>query len=391
MSGFCSKALTLISTPNILKSTSSRLIPSIHSFGGVTINQIRGRKPKTPVNVVQMRYPLWYLKKENTLHNENLTQENKEFVKEIVHDKFGPPAIISGISTYQINSPLKNAPLSKGDWKPKTRRTGLIGRKIGIYPMWDKNGKIIWTTLVQIVDNHVVKYTPPEEYVPTPSPKLKYRENNRYGCLLVGAESVDPQCYTKEYSGLFAKAGLMPKRVLGRFFISPEAAIQPGTPLLAAHYSPGDVVDVVGSTKYRGFQGVMKRHGFKGMPASHGVTKTHRRGGNTGGGGEKGRVWPGTKKPGHMGNRLRRCRGLVVWRVNTKYNVLYLQGLGIPGETNKIVYIYDTLLPLRKLKEAPKNFPTYAPEDSEEQLPENLYHENVHQFTEPTITFTPQK
>lgn len=80
-----------------------------------------------------------------------MTQENREFIKEIVHDKYGPPAIISGISTYQVNSPLKEAPLSKGVWQPRSRRTGLIGRKIGICPIWDNNGKLMWTTLVQVI------------------------------------------------------------------------------------------------------------------------------------------------------------------------------------------------------------------------------------------------
>lgn len=127
----------------------------------------------------------------------------------------------------------------------------------------------------------------------------------------------------------------------------------------------------------------MKRHGFSGMPASHGVTKTHRRGGNIGGGGEKGRVWPGTKMPGHMGNRYRIARGLKIWRINTKYNVLWVHGTAIPGETNSICYIYDTILPTRKYKEAPP-FPTFI---SDGNLPEDIYDPQVHRFADPTITF----
>lgn len=132
----------------------------------------------------------------------------------------------------------------------------------------------------------------------------------------------------------------------------------------------------------RGFQGVMKRHGFKGMPASHGVTKTHRRGGNIGGGGEKGRVWPGTKMPGHMGNRFRIAKGLTILRINTRYNVLWVSGQAIPGETNSIVYIYDTVLPLRKPTN-PVPFPTYLGEVS--SLPEDIYEDNIHPFNAPTI------
>lgn len=129
----------------------------------------------------------------------------------------------------------------------------------------------------------------------------------------------------------------------------------------------------------------MKRHGFSGMPASHGVTKTHRRPGNIGGGGEKGRVWPGTKLPGHMGNRWRILRGLKVWRTNTKHQVIWVSGQNLPGETNSICRIYDTLLPNRTPAK-PLAFPTYFDKDDEE-LPEELYDEEVHRFSDPPLTF----
>lgn len=127
----------------------------------------------------------------------------------------------------------------------------------------------------------------------------------------------------------------------------------------------------------------MKRWGFSGMPASHGVTKTHRRPGNIGGGGEKGRVWPGKKMPGHMGNRYRIARGLKIWRINTKYNVIWVQGMAIPGDCNSICYIYDTKITSRRPAEAPP-FPTYT---AEEDLPEDIYDESVHRFYDPTIIY----
>lgn len=129
----------------------------------------------------------------------------------------------------------------------------------------------------------------------------------------------------------------------------------------------------------------MKRHGFSGMPASHGVTKTHRRGGNIGGGGEKARVWPGTKMPGHMGNAYRIIRGLKIWRINTRYNVMWVSGQAIPGETNSIVTVYDTLLPNRKPKEA-LPFPTYLGK-GDDDFPEDIYAEDVHVFNDASIRF----
>lgn len=118
--------------------------------------------------------------------------------------------------------------------------------------------------------------------------------------------------FTKEYCGLFAQSGLLPKLRINRFTISPEAKLQPGTPLYASHFQVGQKVDVRGKTVERGFQGVMIRWKFSGMPATHGVTKSHRRGGNTGGGGEKGRCWPGTKMPGHMGSMNRTLKNCEV-------------------------------------------------------------------------------
>lgn len=132
----------------------------------------------------------------------------------------------------------------------------------------------------------------------------------------------------------------------------------------------------------------MKRHGFKGMPASHGVTKTHRRGGNIGSGGAKARVWPGTKMPGHMGNRYRILRGLKIWRINTKYNVMWVQGLGIAGSTNDYVYVYDTMLPLKRNKTAPP-FPTQLVVDGQSEV-EDVWDVEIHNFKDPTIFYQPE-
>ncbi|XP_044732418.1 39S ribosomal protein L3, mitochondrial-like [Chrysoperla carnea] len=343
--------------------------------------QIRGKKR---LNIPKLRYPTWFVRKERVLHDEKISQENSEFIKDVISEKFGPPAIIGGIQTY--NTPLKTEPLKSVEWTPGLRRTGTIAKKIGIYPMWLKDGTKISTTLLQIVDNHVVKYIPPDEYHQTRERVIKIRGTPK-GCVLVGAESDDPSLYTREYCGLFEKSGLPPKKFLARFFISPSAALSPGTPLTALHYRVGDYIDVRGKTVDRGFQGVIKRWGFKGGRASHGTTKTHRRPGNIGGGGEKGRVWPGTKMPGHMGNTWRMLKGLKIWRINTKYNVLWVSGQNVPGSTNSYVYIYDTILPSKPVTNPP--FPTHV-DKPDEVLPENIYDEEVHRFSDPTITFQPE-
>ena len=101
----------------------------------------------------------------------------------------------------------------------------------------------IFDILFQVVDNHVVKYISPEECRRNYGDRFK-----RCGVLIVGAESVDPQIFTKEYCGLFKESGLMPKIKLTRFQVSPEAALPPGTPLYASHFQVGQSVDITGKT-----------------------------------------------------------------------------------------------------------------------------------------------
>ncbi|XP_052849551.1 39S ribosomal protein L3, mitochondrial [Drosophila gunungcola] len=344
---------------------------------GVAVTQVR---EKGHLSRPRLRNPQWFLRKEVTRYDDHMTAENKQFVNELGGENFGVPAIKKDVQENLIKT--KEAAANEASWNPGLRRCGLIARKIGQYPLWLKNGERIRTTLLQIADNHVIKYIPPEEYLPAQTPKV--HNLSKRGCILVGAETTNPVLLTKEYSGIFRDSGVVPKKNLARFIVSPEAKIEPGTPLNVNHFGVGDFVDVRGKTVDHGFQGVVKRHGFKGMPASHGVTKTHRRAGNIGGGGEKGRVWPGTKMPGHMGNRWRIIKGLRVWRINTKYNVMWVQGSSVPGPTGGLVYIYDTILPLRKNKEAPP-FPTFYGELP--QSADDIWYEKVHDFKNESITY----
>ncbi|KAJ6640142.1 39S ribosomal protein L3, mitochondrial [Pseudolycoriella hygida] len=351
------------------------------------INILVPKRDKYKVGVPRLRNPEWFVRKRRTVHDDFITADNKTFIKEVISDKFGPPSLIKGVQTYKTELPKDlSTQLQTAEWNQRYKRCGAIARKIGVVPLWRKDGKRILTTMLQIVDNQVVKYIPPEEY--QPAKKLVIPPRKKYGCLIVGAESTDPSLLTKDYCGLFADSGVMPKRILTRFFISPQAYIPPGTPINVNHFSVGDIVDVRGKTINRGFQGVMKRHGFSGMPATHGVTKTHRRGGNIGAGGEKARVWPGTKMPGHMGNKPRQARGLTIWRINTKFNVLWVSGQGIPGGNNSVVYIYDTILPLHRRK-TPPPFPTAAL-GSDESLPDNIWSDELHDFKDSTIFYKPE-
>ncbi|MPC12880.1 39S ribosomal protein L3, mitochondrial [Portunus trituberculatus] len=269
-------------------STARRMAESKHMPTPVCMNQVRAMSRVKRRHTVP---PFWLPKTTRAMYPEHMTPENEIFLKDVIEEKY--------------SSPLKADCWERGTWVKNSMRCGLIGRKIGIYPMWTKDGTRLLTTLLQVSDNQVIKYIKPEDMVQ--DKRKRYRE---LGALVVGADPIDPRIITKEYYSVFSEAGVMPKKKMSKFLITPNAKLAPGTPLYASHFQPGHYVDIAGITIDRGFQGVMKRWGFKGMPASHGVTKSHRRGGNIGSGGDKARVLLGTKMPGNMGRERRILRGL---------------------------------------------------------------------------------
>lgn len=99
-----------------------------------------------------------------------------------------------------------------------------------------------------MVDNHVIKYIPPEEWNPMKVSDNTYKKQKRFGVVMVGAETIDPSTVTREYCGLFNSVGMLPKRFLCRFMVTPNAALQTGTPLVATHFRVGDHIDVRAKT-----------------------------------------------------------------------------------------------------------------------------------------------
>ena len=173
---------------------------------------------------------------------------------------------------------------------------------------------------------------------------------------------------TKPLKGHFARAGVSEnKRYVVEFSITPDAALRDATALTARHFLPGQRVDVIGTSVGKGFQGGMKRHGFAGQPASHGVSKTHRAIGSTGGCQDPGKVFKGKKMPGRMGGKRITQQCLEVYKVDTDRNLLFVRG-SVPGHKGSVVRVQDT----KKwwtggqrglLGELP--FPTFFKEDEE--------------------------
>ena len=124
--------------------------------------------------------------------------------------------------------------------------------------------------------------------------------------------------------------------------MSEDALLPPGTPLLASHFTPGQFVDVTGTSTGKGFQGVMKRWGFRGQPATHGTSKAHRSPGGTGACQDPGRVWKGKKMAGRHGNRRATVQSLLVAKVDAGRGLLWLRG-AVPGHAGGDVRVQDAV------------------------------------------------
>ncbi|XP_044311820.1 39S ribosomal protein L3, mitochondrial [Varanus komodoensis] len=301
-----------------------------------------------------------------TWWNEHLTEENNQFFRKLIAEE----------DKAQIASklyPLKDEPWPLHDWKPGSKRVGVVAVKLGMMPLWTKKGERLVVTLLHVEDCHVLKYVPKEEF-----------DGKDHG-LLVGGKTVSRIYKSEAAMELYRETGIPPKQKVTTFQVSPNALIKPGTPLYAAHFRPGQFVDVTAKSIGKGFQGVMKRWGFKGQPATHGQTKTHRRPGAISNS-KVAKVFKGKKMPGQMGNRFVTVKGLKVWRISTKHNIIYVNG-AVPGHRNCLVRVRDSSLPAYRGNHKDLPFPTFFA-DGEEELPDELYDEEIFEFTEPSISFS---
>ncbi|XP_035287425.1 39S ribosomal protein L3, mitochondrial isoform X1 [Anguilla anguilla] len=303
--------------------------------------------------------------KSTTWWDEHLSEENSSFLRKVIPEEYSS-------QTASMLNPLKDEPWPRHKWEEGSRRVGLVALKMGMMPIWTKTGDKRVVTMLQVLDCHVIKHLSKEDF------------DGHTAALIVGGKNVSPFYRSEEHMEMFRNAGVPPKQKLTTFKVSDNAIIKPGTPLYAAHFRPGHYIDVTAKTIGKGFQGVMKRYGFKGQPASHGQTKTHRRPGASGPGGDPAKVWKGKKMPGRMGNVYDTAFGLKVWRINTKHNVIYVNG-SVPGHRNCLVKVRDTIVPTRLGAAQNPPFPTFFA-DGDEELPEDLYDEDVFQFGEPSVS-----
>ncbi|KLO13485.1 mitochondrial 50S ribosomal protein L3 [Schizopora paradoxa] len=225
-------------------------------------------------------------------------------------------------------------------WTPQSVRTGVIARKRGMTAMWDQHGAKFPVTVLQL-DNCQV----------TANVKTVRKDNSEYHAVQVGASDRPDRTTTKAMRGHFSKAEVHSKYIVKEFPITADAHVPVGTTLSAIHFVPGQYVDVIAKSIGKGFQGGMKRWGFRGLRASHGVSVSHRKLGATGGHQDPGRVWPGKKMAGRMGGDRTTAQNLEVVRVDTALDLVFVKGC-VPGVDDAHVMVRDAKKRMREIVRA---------------------------------------
>jgi large subunit ribosomal protein L3 len=200
--------------------------------------------------------------------------------------------------------------------------TGVLGRKVGMTTIFDENGQAIPVTVVKAGPCYIVQ--------------CRTVEKDGYSSVQLGFEEIPERKVNEPMLGHFRKAGVKPCRFLEEFKIPPDAEVKIGDVVTVAIFQKGDKVKVTGTSKGRGFAGVMKRWGFGGYPDSHGA-HFHRKPASHGPQGPQ-RVIPGARLPGHYGNETVTVRGLTVIDVLPERNLLVIKG-SIPGPNGGLVRI----------------------------------------------------
>ncbi len=201
---------------------------------------------------------------------------------------------------------------------------GVLGTKLGMTQVFDENNRIVPVTVVQAG--------------PCVVTQIRTKENDGYAAVQLAFGGIDPRKVTKPVAGHYAKAGVTPRRHLVELRTTDASEYEVGQELTAEVFEAGAVVDVVGTTRGKGTAGVMKRHGFGGLSASHGTQRKHRSPGSIGGCATPGRVFKGLRMAGRMGNARVTTQNLIVHSVRPEDNLLLIKG-AVPGAKGGLVLV----------------------------------------------------
>ena len=205
---------------------------------------------------------------------------------------------------------------------------GIIGKKIGMTQIFDENGKVVPVTVV--------------EAGPCVVSQKKTVENDGYAAVQIGFGDLKAHKVKKPMAGHFAKANVAPKRTLREFRFDDIDAYNVGDLVKADVFAAGDKVDVTGTSKGKGYAGVIKRWNFQRLKESHGSGPVARHGGSIGSCSDPSRVYPGKKMAGHLGSERVTGQNLQVVKVDAENNLIAIKG-AIPGPNGGTVVIHDTV------------------------------------------------
>ncbi|GAA5146775.1 50S ribosomal protein L3 [Pseudonocardia eucalypti] len=208
--------------------------------------------------------------------------------------------------------------------KQENQVTGILGTKLGMTQVFDESNRVVPVTVVRAGPCVVTQIRTPE--------------NDGYSAVQLAFGQVKPTRVNKPETGHFSKAGTTPRRHLVELRTSDAGEYQLGQEITATAFESGALVDVVGTSKGKGTAGVMKRHGFHGLGASHGVQRKHRSPGSIGGCATPGRVFKGLKMAGRMGHARVTSQSLTVYRVDADSGLLLIKG-AVPGPKGGLVLV----------------------------------------------------
>src|SRR6478752_7050658 len=207
-------------------------------------------------------------------------------------------------------------------------RTGVIAKKMGMTRLFQDDGRHVPVTVLALENLQVVA--------------VREADRDGYTAVQLGAGTAKAKNVAKPQRGHFGKAEVEPKAKVAEFRVSDDAVLEVGAEISADHYVAGQIVDIQGVTQGKGFAGGMKRWGFGGLRATHGVSISHRAHGSTGNRQDPGRVFKNKKMAGHMGARNRTQQNLEIVRTDVARGLLFVKG-SVPGAKNSWLTVKDSV------------------------------------------------
>ncbi|MEV8268588.1 50S ribosomal protein L3 [Microbacterium sp. NPDC076911] len=206
---------------------------------------------------------------------------------------------------------------------------GLLGTKLGMTQVWDESGKLIPVTVIEVAPNVVTQVRTPEK--------------DGYKAVQIAYGQIDPRKVNKPLTAHFEAAGVTPRRHVTEIRTADAGDYTLGQELTVdGVFEAGQLVDVVGTSKGKGTAGVMKRHNFKGMGASHGAHRNHRKPGSIGASSTPSRVFKGMRMAGRMGGERVTVMNLKVHGIDVEKGLLLVKG-AVPGARGRIVYVRNAV------------------------------------------------